>query len=303
MESLNLNDIMVFVQVVEAGSFTGAASRLGMAKSSVSRCLTRLEDQLGQRLLQRSSRASVLTDAGSAYYAEVSGAMRTLAAASDTASQNNDQGTVRLCAPAGVASEALPELVARFVREHPGIFIDVEVTPGAASVVDEGFDLAIVGGPQPDSSLVIRKLRNTPFQLYAAPAYLERAGTPESVADLAEHDCVLFRARHGTSLWSLSTPTGEVQVQVRGVISGNSLVFVRRIAVAGAGIALLPVVPGDHAVAKGLLRAVVPEASMQTSPLHLVYPSARHVPRHVVLFRDFLLTSFPAVDASEAMFT
>ncbi|MGH1348130.1 MAG: LysR family transcriptional regulator [Nannocystales bacterium] len=304
MESVNLNDILVFAHVVETGSFTAAASRLGVAKSSVSRCISRLEDHLGQRLMQRTSRASVLTDAGTAYYSEVSGPLGTLVTASNRANQNAETGTVRLSAPAGVASEALPEFVSQFVLEHPGIRVDVEVTAGTANLVDEGFDLAIVGGPQPDSSLVIRKLRNTPFRLFASPAYLERAGTPRAVADLAQHACVLFRSRNGACNWTLSTPEGEQCVEVRGSINGNSLVFVRRVAIAGGGIALLPEVPGQQALARGLLASVLPEVSMETSPLHLVYPSTRHVPAHVTLFRDRLLSSFPTGgDLSEGMFS
>ncbi|MBV1861505.1 MAG: LysR family transcriptional regulator [Nannocystaceae bacterium] len=304
MESVNLNDILVFAHVVETGSFTAAASRLGVAKSSVSRCLSRLEDHLGQRLLQRTSRASVLTGAGTAYYAEVSGALGTLVTASNRANQNAEEGTVRLSAPEGVASEALPYFVAKFVLEHPGISVDVEVATRTTNLVDEGFDLAIVGGPQPDSSLVIRKLRNTPFRLFASPTYLERAGSPDSVADLAEHACVMFRSRNGACTWTLSTPEGERSVDVRGGINGNSLVFVRRVAIAGGGIALLPEVPGQHAVARGLLTPVLPHVSMETSPLHLVYPSARHVPAHVTLFRDLLLRSFPtAEELGEGMFS
>ncbi len=298
---LNLNDVLVFVHVVRVGSFTEAASTLNMAKSSVSRSVSRLENHLGARLLHRNARALTLTEAGAAYHDAVGPAMLELLQASTAASTPGRGGTVRLTAPDGVAAEALPALVTQFVSNNPGIGIDVHAHTTPPSIVEDGFDLAIVGGRQPDSALVIRKLRSTPFRLFAAPTYLDSAGAPTSVADLSHHACVLFNARSHRTTWHLHTANGVTSVAVTGSVTGNSLAFVRRVAIAGLGIALLPEIPGRHAEARGLLRGVLAGVSMRTSPLYLVAPSKRHVPEHVALFRDFLLDAFPCPDGADGV--
>lgn len=297
MAELDLNDVVVFARVVDTGSFSAAARSLNMAKSSVSRCVSRLEARLGTRLLQRTSRATVLTDAGSQYFEQVSAALTTLLDASAAATeQTTPRGTVRITTPPGVGSEALPALIARFVAEYPEVEVEVDLSTASENPVDGGFDLAIRGGPQPDSSLVMRKLRDTTFRLYAAPTYLEHAGTPKTPADLAEHDCLLFLGRQGRAKWPLIGPEGLTEVEVRGRINSNGLVFLRRAAIAGAGIALLPEVPGKYATQKNLLTHILEDHALVNNPLYLVYPSALHVPLRVRLFREFLLDHFPTQD-------
>ncbi|MEM9459102.1 MAG: LysR family transcriptional regulator [Myxococcota bacterium] len=299
MSELDLNDVSVFVRVVQTGSFSAAARSLHMAKSSVSRCVARLEERLETRLLQRTPRATVPTDAGQAYFEQVGGALTAILDASEAAtSRRVPRGTVRITAPPGVGSEALPELVTRFVARYDEVAVEVDLSASAPNPVESGFDLAIRGGPQPDSSLVVRKLRNIPLRLYAAPGYLSRAGSPGRPEDLATHDCVLFRGRQGRCCWRLTGPDGDVEVIVRGRLGSNGLPFVRRAAIAGAGIALLPEPTGESAVRRDLLAPVLPDYALTASPLYLIYPSARHVPLRVRLFRDFLLEHFPSeVDA------
>lgn len=292
---LDLNDVAVFVRVVQTGSFSAAARSLHIAKSSVSRCVARLEERLEARLLQRTPRATVPTEAGQAYFEQVGGALTAILDASEAAtSRRVPRGTVRITAPPGVGSEALPELVTRFIARYDEVAVEVDLSASVPNPVEGGFDLAIRGGPQPDSSLVVRKLRDIALRLYAAPGYLSQAGSPECPEDLAAHDCVLFRGRQGRCRWRLTGPEGEVEVIVRGRLGSNGLPFVRRAAIAGAGIALLPEPTGDSAVRRGLLSPVLPDYALTTSPLYLVYPSARHVPLRVRLFRDFLLEHFPS---------
>ena len=254
MDELNLNDVRVFARVIESGGFSAAARALRVSKSSVSRCVARLEDQLGVLLVQRTPRATLPTAAGRRYFEQISPALETIRDASTRASERDaPRGLVRIGAPQSVGSEALPELIARFVALYSEVRVEVELTAGSPSMIDEGIDLAIRGGPQPDSSLISRALGGSAFRLYASPAYLARAEPPRRPEQLGSHECLLFRAARGQDTWQLEGPRGPVAVAVSGRIASNELSFIRRAAIAGAGIALLPEAPTSHAVARGLL--------------------------------------------------
>lgn len=293
-----LDDVAVFVEVVESGGFSSAARTLGVPKSSVSRRIARLEERLGVRLLNRTTRAIALTDSGRAYFERVSGALATLREAAGAAEEAREVPKGRVCvsAPPGVGDEALPDVVARFVATYPEVEVQVDIRAETPNLVESGHDLAVVGGRQPDSSLVIRKLRRTDFRLYASPEYLEDAGVPETVKDFAEHAFILFHARSGKCRWTLTGPEGDVDVEVRGRVETNSLAFVRRAAFCGLGIALLPQVPGEMAVKQGLLAPVLAEHFMAGNDLFVIVPSNQHVPPRVRAFCDFLIENFPAVD-------
>ncbi len=293
MDDLNLNDIVTFVRVVEAGSLSAAAERLKMSKSSVSRRIAQIEARLGVRLLQRTSRAVALTGAGRTYFDRVSVGLADILDASSAASDSACRGVVRLSAPVEIGVEVLPDLSQRFLDLYPDISLDLRLSADPPDLLGHSLDLAVVGGPQPDSSNVIRKLRDTDFRLYASPAYLARAGLPQRPEQLADHACILWFDRRS---WELTGPAGTVEVAVHGRVTSNSLVFARQAAIAGAGIALLPEIPGALAVRRGLLRPVLPALAMTGSPLYLIYPSTRHLPLRVKLLRDFILEHFPALD-------
>ena len=175
--------------------------------------------------------------------------------------------------------------------------MDVELLADSPKLVENGFDLALRGGQQPDSALVIRKLQDIAFRLYASPSYLENCSTPTTPEQLADHDCVLFRARGGKLLWKLCGPGGEVEVSVRGTIASNDLSFVRRTAIAGSGIALLPELVGEPIRQAGQLASVLPKYLAEGNAMYIVYPSTQHLPLKVRAFRDFLLEHFPGLDS------
>ncbi len=304
MQDLNLNDVLVFVRVVEAGSLSEAARSLRTGKSTVSRSLTRLEATLGTQLLFRDARATRLTDAGEAYYARVSGGLgEVLEASSTTQAQTAVRGVVRVSAPPGVGTEVLPRLVTRFTARYPEVEVEVHLSGDNDVPAGSRYDVMVRGGPQPDSSLVIRKLRDTPLCLFASPEYLERAGIPVDPAALADHDCLLFRERGASATWVLHGPGGSTAVEVQGRVRSDGLSFLRRCAVEGAGIALLPDISALHAINEGLLAPVLPEYRSVGSPLFLLFPPVRHTPLRVTLFTKFLLEAFPSQeDVDERMF-
>lgn len=290
---VDLNLIAVFVQVIETGSFTGAAAALGIPKSSVSRAVTRLEETLGVRLLQRTTRRLGLTAAGDQYLAQVRRPIAELAEASrDTAELTGEpRGLVRISIPPELGEGVASKLFAEFVRRHPKVQLDVLVTNRRVNLVEEGVDLALRAGPLDDSTLVARKVVATELRLYAAPAYLARRGTPRRLRDLASHDCVIHRSARGVLPWRLSGPRGVEQITVSGPISVDDMGSSRLLALEGVGIALLPdqVVRADLEV--GSLVHVLPAyaLALQSAGLHVVTPPLRHVPLRVSLFRDFLI--------------
>jgi len=192
---MDLNHVAVFARVVELESFTAAAKQLGLPKSSVSRTVTRLEDELGVRLLQRTTRTLHLTEVGRAYYERARGALSALdeAASAATNSSAEPRGTVRMTAPPDMGIMNLVDIVARFARKYPLVHIDISLSSRFVDLVAEGFDLALRAGKMADSSLVARKIGSDALGIYASANYLRRRGRPKTLADLADHDCVFPR--------------------------------------------------------------------------------------------------------------
>jgi DNA-binding transcriptional LysR family regulator len=290
---MNLNEIAVFARVVELGSFTRAAEQLGVPRSTVSRAVARLEERLGVRLLQRSTRALRLTDAGVAYHERVAAALGLIADAEGEVShlQGAPRGTLRITAPYDIGVGFLAGIVARFTARYPEVRVDSVLTGRLVDLIAEGFDLAVRAGRLRDSSLMSRNLGAMESRLFAAPAYLEARGQPASPEALRDHDCVLFRPQSGKARWRLTGAAGTVLVEVSGPIGADDFSFVRAAVCAGAGIGLLPWFLCADDVAAGRLVRVLPRHEQTGVALHVVYPPTEHLPPRVAVFRDFLIES------------
>lgn len=283
--------VPVFLKVVETGSFTAAAKALGVPKSSTSRGVAALEKELATQLLQRTTRDLKLTDAGRTFYDRARGAMAALDEAHAALTQQSDdgEGVVRLTAPND--TWLLPGLIARFVKDHPKIHVDLVITNRHVNLIEEGVDLALRAGKLEDSTLVVRKIATSDLGLFASPAYLKRRGTPKTFAQLKDHDFVLFRARQGKLRLKLTGPKGEEELEVRGPVSSDDMATNRAFIGAGVGLGVLPYFADMPDVPRGLER-VLPGHAMKGGGLHLVMPSARYVPTRVRLLADFLAEHF-----------
>lgn len=298
---MDLNRAAIFVRVVDQGGFTAAARILKLPKSSVSRAVTLLEEDLGVRLLQRSTRKMRLTEAGSAFYDRTS---RGIAAMEEAAAAVADmheglRGVIRMTAPGDAGVWLLEPLIARFVREHRDVHIEMVLTGRVVDMVDEGFDLAFRAGRLRDTSLIARKLPRLESALFASAEYLARRGTPKRVAELAKHDCIPFRATRGRVTWTLTGPRGaEESVEVTGPVSADDFSYVRAAVQSGVGIGLLPSFLSRSPDGESLVR-VLPEHALRGAPLHLVYPSSRYLTHRVTVFRDFLLQAMNSPTADD----
>lgn len=292
LRTMDLNRLSAFVRVVRDGSFTAAAASLGLPKSSISRSVAQLEHDLGVRLLHRTTRRLHVTDAGAAFYDRVSHALSDIdeatTAAADT--QAEPSGAVRVTAPPDLAVWVLAPIVAKFVRRHPKIRVELSLSGRVVDLAAEGVDFAVRAGPLRDSSLIARRIGELRAVAYASPKYIARRGAPIDVGDLAQHACVLFRSATGTSTWRLVGTDGKTSsVEVMGAVAADDLSFVRKAVLAGCGIGLLPTFLCARAQRAGQLVRVLPEWEVSGAPLHLVYPSARFVPQRVILLREYFL--------------
>lgn len=283
---MDLNDVLTFTQVVRAGSFTAAARELGIRKSSVSRRVSALEESLGSRLLQRTTRALRLTDEGRVFYDHC---LRALAEIEDGKQAlggmgASPRGMLRITAP--LSFGFLGPIVAEFLRRWPEVEVELVCTDRVVDLVEEGFDVAIRAGKLPDSSLIARRIGSLPRLLVASPSYLRRRRPPRQPADLASHECVSFGTRR--SPWLLQSEGASIEVPIVSRLLVNDYDLLRQAIVTGLGIGLVPEPDCVEQLADGRLKRVLPAWSGVETPIHAVYPSLRHLSSKVKAFVDHL---------------
>lgn len=289
---MDLNHVTAFVRVVQDGSFTAAAKALGLPKSSVSRSVAQLEEDLGVRLLHRTTRKLHLTDAGTAFHDRVARALADIDEATSAASdlQRELRGVIRITAPVDIGVWAIAGIVARFVRKHPQLNVEVRLSGRVVDLVREGFDLAVRAGKLRDQSLIARRVGSLEMGLYASSRYLKRRPAPKTIEDLEKHDCIVLQTESGPLKWPLRSAKGDERtLEPRGAISSDDISFMKKAVLAGGGIALLPLFLCAREERSGKLVRVLPSWRLGGSELHVVYPSARYVPQRVIALRDHLV--------------
>jgi DNA-binding transcriptional LysR family regulator len=298
---LDLNDIVVFARVVEAGSFTAAARLLGMPKTTVSRRIAALEREVGVRLVQRTTRSLNMTDAGRLYYEQSSQALRTIEDANLRLAEARAEpsGTIRISAPVGFGGHFLTSAVFDFLAAYPKTKVDLHLTDDTLNLVGNRIDLAFRTGILADSTLIARKLGSTHRILCASPDYLARRGVPVASADLAGHHCVIAGPSTGSAHWVLDGPRGQETVAVSGRFAANEMQAVVAAAIAGYGIAQLPYQVAEAFVRDGRLRRVLGDYTTPVGGLYAVYPSSRHVSPLVKAFIELAAERFAAIGTGE----
>lgn len=296
---LDLNDVAIFVQVVRCGSFAEAARRLGVPPNTLSRRVQQLEAQLGTRLMQRSTRHLTLTSAGQVFLERCSGAVEGLMDAGDELLAVNQEpsGLVRVAAPADFFDFFAMEWLTEFLTAHPKVRVDFVLSDGRADLIADRIDVALRGGILEDSSLFARKVLDAGNDgLVASPAYVARQGVPDTLQDLADHDCLVFSHPSGKATWRVTGPDGaQAEVQVAGRFSGNTAQALRKAALAGLGIALLPSTLTQRDLRAGLLVPVLPQYHRQGHGVHMVYPSRRYLPLAVSAFMELVISKMGAM--------
>lgn len=294
MSGFDIEAVVAFARVVEHGSFTAAAAASGIPKSTLSRRVAELEEQLGARLLNRSSRRIALTESGAGFHERVAAALTQVEAAVRTIAdqQEHPRGRVRLTAPFDIALD-VAALLPDFLERFPDVNVVFDVSQRHVDLVAEGFDLALRGGAVRDPDLVARRVTDGCLVLAAAPAYLEKHGRPASLAELSKHRIVQLGGSEEVD-WTLTREGVREQVQLMAAVSVNEVQTLAAAVLAGAGVGYLPRFTIADELDAGRIERVLPEWEGARTGLFLVVPSARHLPAKVRALRDFLLDRLPS---------
>ncbi len=287
----NLTDAAVFCQVVESGSFTAAAERLGLSRSVVSKYISRLEDRLGARLLNRTTRRLSLTEAGQAYFARTQRGLQEIEAAEAEVSslQAAPRGKLRLNAPMSFGILHIAPAMADFAACYPELSVEMSLDDRQVDLVEEGFDLAIRIAELPDSSLIARRLGPCRHVVCASPDYLAKRGTPRVPDDLRNHHALTYRYQASPSEWRFITPDGRyASVPVSGAIEMNNSLAIREVVLRGAGITLTPTFVVGEDIKTGRLHSVLNDYRAQELSIYAVYPERRHLSPKVRAFVEYM---------------
>lgn len=297
----DLNDLYFFVQVVDHGGFAPAARALGVAKSRLSRRIAQLEERLGARLIQRSTRRFSVTEVGQTYYQHCKAMLVEAEAAEEAVAitRAEPRGVVRMSCPVALAETRVGEMLARFMVRHPAVDIQLEASNRRVDPVGEGLDLAIRVRPPPlqDSDLVLRVLAERRQCLVASPALVERNGMPAVPADLHHFPSLDLGTAQSEHIWHLHGPDGaQASIHHRPRYITQGMTALRMAAVAGAGIVQLPIMFMREELARGDLIHLIPGWAPRTEIIHAVFPSRRGMLPSVRALVDFLAAGFRALD-------
>ncbi|MDE8344763.1 MAG: LysR family transcriptional regulator [Acidocella sp.] len=284
----------VFVRVAEAGSFSAVARELGISQPAVSRQIAALEDHVGERLLQRTTRSLTLTDDGRDLLGHATRVLDALEEAETAVGRRRGtvSGMVRLSVPVTFGRLHLASRLGRLMAAHPGLELDILLNDSMPDLVAEGIDLAIRPGLVADSSLIVRRIGSVSRYILASTDYLERYGKPETPADLAQHNCLIFTAPANPALWYFEGRHGPVSVAVKGRLRSDSGDAIREAVLNGYGIAALPAWYFLDEIEHGRVQLLLREWEIPPTPVHLIYPSRRNLSPRIRVVMDFLLAEF-----------
>ena len=292
------SEMALFVRVVEEGSFSSAARSLDLTPSAVSKQIGRLEDRLGVRLLQRTTRRLNLTEEGTVFYqrcvvilAEIEEVEQSI-----IATQGTPQGTLRINAPVALGRVHLAPLLAEFMRQFPMVRVELELMDRSVNLLEEGIDVLIRVGEMSDSSHIARRLADARRFICAAPDYIARYGMPRTPADLKQHNCLRLSVPTTLNDWEFNGPNGCHQViAVAGSFSTNITDMLHAAALDGIGLARLSTIIVGSDIRAGRLVPVLTDYINDTATIYAIYPHRRHLSPKVRSFVDFLADKFSPV--------
>lgn len=312
-----LASMNVFTKVAKAGSFAAAAKELSISRAMATKHVMQLENSLGVRLLNRTTRQLSLTEVGSIYFE------RCLQILDDieegelavTQMQTEPRGTLKVASPPFFGTYHLAPAISEYLRHYPDVHVELLLQGGTVDVIEAGLDLAVHLGELAESSLIARKLATSRQVVCGAPAYFAANGVPKTPDDLKNHNCLFNWSWPQKDHWQFRDPDGKkITVRVAGNLQANVSGALRLAAINGLGLVLLPTYMGGHDLRKGRLQAVMTEYEPATLDIHAVYPHRKNLSAKVRTFVDFLYARFqprpywdawldaknPQADATEA---
>lgn len=292
--TLDLGAYRAFLRLVETGSFTKVARELGTSQPSISRQISALEDHLGARLVQRTTRSVTPTEEGRRFYDHAMQVLESLqeAEASVGRGRIRPAGRLRIAAPVAFSRLHLMPLMPGFLARHPDVTIDLMMHDGFTDLVAEGIDVAIRVGELADPALIVKRLGEVRRVTVASPKYLKKHGEPKHPRDLVNHACIRYTLLATGTRWLFDSASGPLAVEVKGPFQANNSEAVREAVVAGLGIAVLPIWAFTDEIRKGRVNIILKAYEPQRLPLNALYPSRRFVPAKVRAFIEYFEAEF-----------
>lgn len=296
-----ISDLDIFARVARTGNMSAAGREMGLSPAVVSKRISMLEDRLGARLFQRTTRHLTLTETGEGYFRRVLDILSLVEEAEDFVSRRNDKprGQLKITVPTSFGAKHVAPHLAEFIERYPEIELDFHVTDASVDIIRDGFDVAIRIGELQDSSLVARKLAPDHRVLCAAPSYLAAAGEPQAIEELSNHICLPAGVQ---DTWRLKDKQGEQhQIRLTGFVRTDSADFALEAILAGAGIGLRSSWDVQDALASGALKRVLPGyTGTGNDAIYAVYPSRDFMPAKVNVFIDYISEIYGASPALQA---
>jgi DNA-binding transcriptional LysR family regulator len=299
-ETLDLNALMMFEEVVKAGSLAAACERLGVPRSTLSRRLLNLEKQMGLMLLKKNTRRLAPSEFGLHVHAHCERIAAELAAIREKSSRSKTEldGTLRVALPIEFGTRWLGRAISEFAVAYPQIVIEIDASGRAVDLIEDAFDVVIsVGKPKP-SMLTQRRLGSLTAGIYASPSYVERCGLPRSLPDLEQHDCVVTEIQLREGSWRLRGPRGVRAIGVRGRVRVNNVRLARELVVGGTALGLLPHLMCVPHVRSGALVRVLPSWNSPALPIVALLISRSAVPKKTQTFLNFIAEQLATVTGS-----
>ncbi len=281
----------VFLAVVNAGGFTAAAQKLNTTPAAVSRRIKALEQRLGIRLLQRTTRKVRLTSAGESYHANLQRLMHELHCVEDELSEATGKlsGALKIAAPVSFGQRRLSRTVAEFARAHPAIAITLDLDDKQSDLINEGIDVAVRISHLLDSSLIARPIAPIPKYICASPDYIAGMGEPRTIHDLLKHRCLHYSVISEREEWKFNTSKGEQSLSIKPVYCSNNGDVLAEMACEGLGLTILPSFLVEDQLAAGRLVRVLKNTKMTPLTLSVVYPSRQHISARLKVLVDYLI--------------
>jgi DNA-binding transcriptional LysR family regulator len=284
------SSMRMYVAVVDGGSFASAADKLDISRAMVSKQIQKLEEHLGTRLLNRTTRRLSLTETGREFYERSTQIMTDVEEAEQVAGQMNrtPQGVLRVTIPLSYGQHRLATIIGDYTQAYPKVQLDISLSDRKVDLIEDGFDLAVRIGVMPQSDLIARKIGGVRSIVCASPTYIARHGAPQAPTELSSHACLGYTLTGSGADWRFETPDGPLVVPIAGPIRADNGDIIRLAALSGAGILFQPhFIVGDD-LAAGRLIQLLPEWQSAELGVYAVYPSRKHLSAKVRTFVDFL---------------
>jgi len=295
----DLNEMAIFAVVVSSGSFTKAAEKLKLPKSTVSRKVSQLEKRIGVRLINRTTRNLKPTETGKLYYKHCLKMLEQAEEADRVVNnmQAEPSGLLRISTPLSFGTPFFTGAIKRFLDQYPKVNVEIISDDKQIDMLEQEVDIAFRVGPLSDSSLVARNLGSARLSLCASPAYLAKHGAPKNLNDLNKHTCI----SHPASPWLFRGPNGQVEIEPASRMITNDMEMLRKMTIEGFGIGAAPQILISEDIRTGRLVTVLPEAPFVERTFYLVYPSRREPPSKVVAFTEFIFSSCQPIPPWETL--